>query len=701
MKKIFLVSCLLFSLASKSQGKLDSLWSIWNSKTKHDSLRLNAINDIAWKVLFSAPDSGFKLAQIQIDLAHKIKMTKWESGGYNIQGVSYAVRGDYKKSMIFFEKCLALKYIEKDKKGAAATLNNISMLYENMGNYPKALETSYEAIKIKEELKDSLGLANAYGNIAIIYDNIKEYEKAYGYYKRSVEINKKINSNDGLARIYHDMGINLKERGKLDSALIMFEMSKEKFKSLKEEKVGIYTNIGVIQMDKLMYKEAEANLLFGLQLAKDYEDKANQAGAYGNLGLLYCKLKQYNKAIEYGEKGYDLAMEIEALQEIKDNSFFLYQTYEETGNKEKALFYYEKHISIKDSIINEDKSKDMARFEVKYEFEKKEAAAVLEQEKKDALINAERKKQKIVLILVSVFLVFVSFLSVIIFRSLRLNQKKNKIITEQNEVVIHQKHLVEEKHKEITDSINYAERIQRSFLATKEHLNANLNEYFILFKPKDVVSGDFYWSATLNNGLFALVTADSTGHGVPGAIMSLLNIGGIEKAIETYTSPADILNSTRKTIIERLKKDGSPEGGKDGMDASLCVYDFKNKKLTIAAANNPVWIIRNSGTEALEVIEIKPDKMPIGKHDKDTISFTQQEINLQSGDVIYTITDGFPDQFGGPNGKKFMSKNLRELLAANAHLRMTQQKQLLEETFASWVGNMEQVDDVTLIGIRV
>ncbi|MBK6835199.1 MAG: SpoIIE family protein phosphatase [Bacteroidetes bacterium] len=338
---------------------------------------------------------------------------------------------------------------------------------------------------------------------------------------------------------------------------------------------------------------------------------------------------------------------------------------------------------------------------MKYEFEKKEAAAVLEQEKKDALINAERKKQKIVLILVSVFLVFVSFLSVIIFRSLRLNQKKNKIITEQNEVVIHQKHLVEEKHKEITDSINYAERIQRSFLATKEHLNANLNEYFILFKPKDVVSGDFYWSATLNNGLFALVTADSTGHGVPGAIMSLLNIGGIEKAIETYTSPADILNSTRKTIIERLKKDGSPEGGKDGMDASLCVYDFKNKKLTIAAANNPVWIIRNSGTEALEVIEIKPDKMPIGKHDKDTISFTQQEINLQSGDVIYTITDGFPDQFGGPNGKKFMSKNLRELLAANAHLRMTQQKQLLEETFASWVGNMEQVDDVTLIGIRV
>ncbi|MES2838474.1 MAG: two-component regulator propeller domain-containing protein [Bacteroidota bacterium] len=298
---------------------------------------------------------------------------------------------------------------------------------------------------------------------------------------------------------------------------------------------------------------------------------------------------------------------------------------------------------------------------------------------------------------------------------------EKKLLEEKVEARTHQlseqKKVVEEKHKEITDSINYAERIQRSFLATKEHLNENLNDYFIFFKPRDVVSGDFYWSATLTNGLFALVTADSTGHGVPGAIMSLLNISGLEKAIETNTEPAAILNSTRKTIIERLKKDGSAEGGKDGMDASLTVYDFKNKKLTIASANNPVWIVRPCHSEPSEeskkrdasfvsmtkneIIEIKPDKMPIGKHDRDTVSFTQQEIDLQSGDVVYTLTDGFPDQFGGENGKKFMIKKLRELLAANAHLTMPEQKQLLKDTFANWVGNMEQVDDVCLIGVKI
>ncbi|MBS1650722.1 MAG: SpoIIE family protein phosphatase, partial [Bacteroidetes bacterium] len=271
-------------------------------------------------------------------------------------------------------------------------------------------------------------------------------------------------------------------------------------------------------------------------------------------------------------------------------------------------------------------------------------------------------------------------------------------------------------------------------------------------KPKDVVSGDFYWAASTSSAttinkqikpnvepvethdLFYLATADSTGHGVPGAIMSLLNITSLEKTIETNTQPHDILNATRKIIIERLKKDGSAEGGKDGMDCSLLVFDFKNKKLQIAAANNPVWIVRNPVTSSevessvtssevekqvgldcarpdiskkntrpdntKKIIEIKPDKMPVGKHDRQDIPFTLHKINLQKGDVIYTLTDGFADQFGGESNKKFMSKNLRELLAANAHLPMREQKELLEQTFANWKGDTEQVDDVTIIGIK-
>ena len=269
-------------------------------------------------------------------------------------------------------------------------------------------------------------------------------------------------------------------------------------------------------------------------------------------------------------------------------------------------------------------------------------------------------------------------------------------VIERTEEVVRQRHIVEEKHKEITDSINYAERIQRSFLATKELLDENLKDHFVFFKPKDIVSGDFYFAEKLTNNSFLLATADSTGHGVPGAIMSLLNITSLEKAIENQDQPSDILNTTRKIIIERLKKDGSAEGGKDGMDCSVICFDFKKKKIIVSAANNPVWIVRGS-----ETIEIKPDKMPVGKHDKQDVSFTQQTIDIKKGDVIYTLTDGFSDQFGGSLGKKFMSKKLRELLSKNAHLPMEEQRSILENTFISWVGDLEQIDDVTLIGVRV
>ncbi|MBK6985447.1 MAG: SpoIIE family protein phosphatase [Bacteroidetes bacterium] len=206
----------------------------------------------------------------------------------------------------------------------------------------------------------------------------------------------------------------------------------------------------------------------------------------------------------------------------------------------------------------------------------------------------------------------------------KIVEERTSEVIEEKKVITEQKHLIEEKHREITDSINYAERIQRSFLATKEQLDEKLKDYFVFFQPKDVVSGDFYWAHTLQNGNFALVTADSTGHGVPGAIMSLLNTSSLEKAVELgIYEPAEILNHTRQTIIQRLKKDGSIDGGKDGMDCSLISFNKEKTKLVFAAANNPIWIIRNN-----ELIELSPDKIPVGKHDRDSISFTQHEVDI-------------------------------------------------------------------------
>jgi ligand-binding sensor domain-containing protein/serine phosphatase RsbU (regulator of sigma subunit) len=286
---------------------------------------------------------------------------------------------------------------------------------------------------------------------------------------------------------------------------------------------------------------------------------------------------------------------------------------------------------------------------------------------------------------------------------LRMRQKQlEQTVAERTAEVVSQKELVEEKQKEIVDSINYARRIQRALLASEQLFNKNLRNYFVLFQPKDIVSGDFYWASPLANGNFALVTADSTGHGVPGAMMSMLNISCLNEAINErkMTNPGDILNHVRQRIIESLSQDGSLEGGKDGMDCSVVCFDFKNKKLTYSAANNPVWIIRKNG-EGEELIELKPDRMPVGKHDRDTISFSAHTVDLKEGDVVYTLTDGISDQFGGPKGKKFTYRHLKELLKKESVKPLPEIKETLSKTIDNWKGSLEQVDDMLMIGVKI
>ena len=253
------------------------------------------------------------------------------------------------------------------------------------------------------------------------------------------------------------------------------------------------------------------------------------------------------------------------------------------------------------------------------------------------------------------------------------------------------------KNKEIMDSINYAKRIQSSFLASEELLNQNLENYFIYFNPKEAVSGDFYWAKELDDGNFAISCADSTGHGVPGAIMSILNISSIEKAIENKAAkPSDIFNHARLSIIEQLKKDGSVEGGQDGMDATLMIFNPSKTKLLYVAAKNPIWVIRND-----ELINLGSEKMPVGKHKLDQVPFKGGEFDIQKGDKIYTMTDGFQDQFGGEKGKKFKVKPIKELLLNNNNLSMPEMHQLISNAFKDWKGDLEQVDDVCIIGISI
>lgn len=275
-------------------------------------------------------------------------------------------------------------------------------------------------------------------------------------------------------------------------------------------------------------------------------------------------------------------------------------------------------------------------------------------------------------------------------------EERTREVVEEKKEVEKQKHLVEEKNQEISDSINYAERIQRSMLANKALMDDYFNEYFVFFQPKDVVSGDFYWASEVGEGKLAVVNADSTGHGVPGAIMSMLNMNSLKESVKQgITEPNEILNETRKIIKETLMNDGSAEGGKDGMDCSLIIYEKESNTIRFAAANNPVWVVRGE-----ELIEFKGDKMPVGKHDRDLEPFTSQEVELQKGDMVYTLTDGMPDQFGGPKGKKYLYKRMKNFLVSISTLEMEEQRKKLSDELHEWMKDEEQIDDICIIGVR-
>lgn len=688
---------LLFAFFSSlgQQSNLDSIVASLIS-TKEDSNKVIKLNSISKQYRISDSKKAAYYGEEALKLAEKINYKIGKGYALNNMGVAYHRGGDYKKSLEYHLKTLKFWESINYKAGIAASLHNIGTVYHVLENFDKALEYNLQAYKIREEVKDSGGIAASLNNIGLVFESKKEYDKALPYHLKTLKI--------------------VEARG--DKLITSYSLH----------------NIASLYYYLKQYPKAEEFYKKSLELKKENEDLDGIASTCISLGNVYNETGDFKKAVEIISEGIKIAHDIQAKEWIAGGYEALAVSYQKLNNFERAFEYLNLYMQIKDTLLNEETTQQISEMNAKYETEKKDAAIKLlnkEKEKDAVLATAERKRQKLILICISVFLLLVIVSAGFIYRSSLQKQKANRELALKNgklenayNVIEIQKHLVEEKHKEITDSINYAERIQRSFIATTELLDHNLRTYFVMFKPKDVVSGDFYWGSKLNNGQFALATADSTGHGVPGAIMSLLNITSLEKAVEHHSDPADILNATRKTIIERLKKDGSSEGGKDGMDCSLLCFDFENKVVKIAAANNPVWIVRtvSSGTSSTlgtgsrgkapfstgegrgdeaELIEITPDKMPVGKHDKDGHPFTTHTIELKDGDIIYTLTDGFPDQFGGENSKKFMSKRLKELLITNSHLPLNEQKQILQTTFKNWIGNLEQVDDVCLIGIRV
>ncbi len=725
---IFYAPLLNFNSFCFAQNKnIDSLAALIETD-KPDTNKVNHLNKISREYInIGDYANGLKYGNKALALANSLPFGNrrgWAKGtanSYNTIGTIYLSQGNYSQALKNYRISLKIREDIKDKKGIAISYNNIGIVNMHQGNDPEALKNYYASLKIREELGDKQDIAASYNNIGLLFTHQFNYSEALKNDSVSLKIYEDIKDKHNIALSHNNIGIILELQRNFQEALKNYLCALKIFEETgdKHSIASSYGNIGNLYKNEGNYQEEQKNYLAALKIQKEIGDKKGIANSLLILGIVELKLHKLKTAENYLNSALLISNEIGDLENIKNSHSGLNELYRSKGQWKDAYMHREISNAIKDSMDNIESKKKIIESTITNKFEKQEIDAKHEQDKKDAVTEAESKKQKIIILSVAIGLLIVLVSAVFILRSLRITRRQKNIIElQKNEVskqkdisdtlriiAEKQKHIVEEKQKEILDSITYARRIQRALLTSDEYIKNNLPaEHFILFKPKDIVSGDFYWalrnpplSGETSRGLFYIAAADCTGHGVPGAFMSMLNISYFnENVIErSIRMPHDILNAQRTEIIKALNPPGSTEVSKDGMDCILCVYDFDKMLLHFAAANNPLWLVRNS-----ELIEYKGDKMPVGKYTEEMLPFTLQTIELQKGDIIYTSTDGFADQFG-TNGKKMMKKTFKEELLKIHQSPMKEQKEYLNNFFESWKGNTEQVDDVCIIGVKI
>lgn len=607
----------------------------------------------------------------------KVKLLIELADEYN--GKDYNLALKYEK----FAKILSEKL--KYKRGIATTLNNIGRANMEVGNYAEANDYFLKAVKISENSGYLVEYAKALDNIGSILDYQGNYKKSIEYHLQSLKINQRLGIKKNIAWNFNGLGELYRKEEDYQKAKEYYVQSLKIFQELNDKYESTFplTNLGLIAYAQEDYQESLRLFHSSLKISEEVGDDDGIGTSYINIGNIYYFKGNYKKAIELLNK----ALVITTRAGIKDDKIIIYQTlseiYSKMNNCQKSYEFFKLYTTNQDSLDNSRVSSKIDAMLYAYDSEKKQKEEEVINEANDRINQAELKKQKIIIYASIGGLLIVLVFSIFIFNRYKLINK--------------QKTIIEEKNKEITDSIHYAKRIQTALLASEEILQANLFEYFVLFKPKDIVAGDFYWAESTEEG-FLYITADCTGHGVPGAFMSLLNISKLSEAInqKQITRPDLILNDIRKEIVAALNPTGSVEESKDGMDAVICNLDIKNMTLKYAAANNSFYIIRDK-----EILICKADKMPVGKSYEETRDFTFNEIALQKNDMIYTFTDGYADQFGGPKGKKLKYRQMEEIMLQISKLSMNEQKETLDQRFEDWRGRLEQVDDVCIIGVRV
>ena len=652
-----------------------------------------------------------------LQLSTDIKFEKGKASALGNLGNVYVTKGDYSVGLDYFLRSLKIIKTLRDKHYLASILGNIGNIYFYQADHPKALEYYFEALKINEELKDYAAIARQLSNIGAVYQQQKEYDEALKYYNKALRINERMNNKGGISNQLGNIASIYHMKGDIEKALSFYEQALEKTLATGDiNSLSIrYGNIGVIYLDRNEFSKALEYFNKALKYDREIGDKNGESRHLGNIASAYFRMKNYPMAEKYNKAAIKISEEINALDLFSDHNKHLSELYTETGNYKLAMEYYKKHISLRDTIYNRANQKALIQQQFKYDYAKKAAAdsvkaadelrihqADLKAQKalskaQQSELRDKRNQQYFLFGGLTLLLVFAAFM----YNRFRVTKRQKKIIEVQKsevelqkELIQQQKHIVEEKQKEIIDSINYAQRIQSAILAREDEIKKYLPSSFLFYQPKDIVAGDFYFFEVTEKYIF-YAAADCTGHGVPGALVSVVCSNALTRCVKEFnlTETGKILDQARILVLDTFKKSG--QDVKDGMDISLLSINRFTGAVSWSGANNPLWF-----TTGNEMNEIVPDKQPIGFIEQPK-PFTTHVLEIKKDDWIFLFTDGYADQFGGPKGKKFKYKNLQELLLTGIGESPESILELLRSSLNKWKGDLEQVDDVCVIGIRV
>jgi tetratricopeptide (TPR) repeat protein len=732
LKRNIFLFLLFFPVFLFAQSKkVDSMIACLKNEGQ-DTNRVRTLNLLSDNIKSTDAKKANEYSLEAMTLARKIGYLKGILYASQVQGFILQAQGKTKESIELYKKTLAECEKSDVKRSLAAVSTRLGFSYIANGENSEALLQFKHSIAIADSIKSYDFVSDAYRGMGMVYASLGEHALATQSFISAIENAEKAGNSDQQGYAYITLGNSQQNQKDYDNALISFTKA---LKLLEETKdgygiAGCYISIGNIYMFKNDFENAIKNYEQCIQMRKEMNDEAGVAMAEEDIGSILNLQNKPELALKYIEHGLDVFRRLNNQQGIAGALDFLGNSYTEMGKYQEAETAYLEALSIartnhlndwikdaysglskvyflsekykdaylfKDStryidsiIIGEEHAEQSKEMEAKFENRKKEdEIAHLN------VVNAEKdqveRKQKQIIIAVSAGLGIVLLLAFFLVRINAERRKANLLLGEQNKIIA-------EKNKDITDSINYASRIQKSVMPDEKILMQNIDDYFIFNRPRDIVSGDFFWLAQKGDRTYIAV-ADCTGHGVPGALVSVIGINMLNKIIERegIPSPSEMLEQLHLLVISALNKDTTARDTNDGMDVGLLCIDKKSRKAYFSSGGRPLYY---SNKNNLQII--KSGRYSIaGEKKVGDEPFSEVEIPIDGPTSFYLFSDGYADQFGEASGKKYLSKRFQDLLSGISSLSMKEQGKKVENEFENWKGKLEQVDDVLVIGINV